>query len=378
MTDLFDIVGQDAAMAQLQRLAGGSRRPHAFIFEGPPGVGRRSAAVGFAKLLLCETPVCRANTGRLPALADEFVLRAGCGQCPCCRGIDAGTAPDLHMVYRQLARYHDDPDVRGRVMQNLGIDVIRQFVIAAAGRVPVGGRGKVFIVLEAELMSFAAQDALLKTLEEPPDGVTIILITTSGLELLPTTRSRCQTVRFGPLPLEFVAEALAREGLPPDQATYWAALTGGSIGRSKRLAGYGLYEQKRRFVDAVASPSARGGGLGRMLLNTSDRLAKAVKSDDPQMAESLAKRQAAGMILALLAGAFRDAMVLAAGASGSPANADQAAAIEALARRFNVTALADILAQLARFEQLLWRNVNAKLLWDNVAVTCTSGEALKV
>ena len=89
----------------------------------------------------------------------------------------AGSHPDFQMVYKELAQYHDELSVRLRVMQDLGIDVIRSFLIYPAYRAGNRGRGKVFVVLEAELMSFPAQNALLKTLEEPPAGVRIILIT---------------------------------------------------------------------------------------------------------------------------------------------------------------------------------------------------------
>lgn len=379
MPELLDIVGQDAALAQLQRAAAGDRRPHAVIFSGPAGVGRRTMAVEFGRLLLCQEPATRANRGRLAALPPGFPLRQGCGRCSSCQTVTAGTNPDLHLVHRQLARYHDDSDTRERVMQDLSIDVIRQFLIAPAYRASSGGRGKVFIVREAELMSRAAQNALLKTLEEPPPGVSLILLATGEGELLPTTRSRCQTVRFAPLPREFVAEALAADGVDQHQARFWAAMTGGSLGRARHLAAAGLYEFKKDLLARIAAPTGQAGSqLADLLVKTMEKHGKRLRDADEGLAQTLAHRQAGQVILTILAGIFSDALTVATGADRPLANADEPQAVRAVAQRLGAEPLAEILSQLARYEQLLWRNVNPKLLWANVAVTCTSAAPLGV
>ena len=379
MPELLDIIGQDTALAQLQRMAVGDRRPHAFLFAGPEGVGRGTTAVEFAKVLLCENPTQRPNASRLHDLPDDFPLTQGCGACRSCRTIAAGACPDVNLVHRRLARFHDDPKVRGRVMQDLGIDVIRQFVIAPAQRASATGRGKIFIVREAELMSVPAQNALLKTLEEPPEGVTIILTATSAAELLPTTRSRCQTVRFGPLPLEFVAGVLEAEGVAPAEARFWAAMTAGSVGRASRLAAEDLYEFKQETVRTLAelAPSAAG-AVAEGLHKTMEKLGKRRQSREEGLAATLANRQAGQMLLGLIASVYRDAVTVACGADKPLTHADQGDAIARIADRFVPEALAEILSQLARYEQLLWRNVNAKLLWDNVVLTCASAAPLGV
>ena len=379
MPGLLDIVGQDAALAQLERLVAAGRRPHAFAFAGPEGVGRRTTAVEFARLLLCEQPARRPNAGRLAELPEDFSLQQGCGACSSCRALTAGTHPDLHIVYRQLARYHDDSKVRARVMQDLGIDVVRQFLIAPAYRASSAGRGKVFVVRETELMSDAAQNALLKTLEEPPEGVTIILICTSVIELLPTTRSRCQSVRFGPLPREFVTAALQAQGVQPAEARFWAGMTEGSVGRAAQLAAEDLYEFKRQLVESLADLTLTGSAsLAERLVKTMEKLGKRRQSRDQGLAGTLANRQAGQMLLELIAGVYRDGMAVACGADKSLIHADQPEAIARIAERFGAEALAEILTQLGRFEQLLWRNLNAKLLWDNIAATCATAAALEV
>jgi len=376
MPELLDIVGQDAALVQLQRAAAGGRRPHALIFVGPEGVGRRTTAVEFARYLLCESPAERKNAGRLAGLDDGFVLRQGCGACRSCRSLEAGTHADLHVVYKELGRYHDDPRVRERKMQALGIEVVRDFLIAPAYRASAGGRGVVFIVREADLMSLPAHNALLKTLEEPPAGVTILLICTNLADLLPTTRSRCQIVRFAPLPAEFVAETLAADGIAPAEARFWSVAAGGSIGRAQRLAAEGLYAFARDLPSRLAGLDVRDApGLAETLRKAMDKLAKRFQRRDEDLAATLANRQAGQIILGLIATAYRDALSVAAGASQPLAHADQADAIRRIAERLGPTGLADVLAELARLEGALWRNVGIRLLWDSIAVACAAPAA---
>jgi len=384
MLDLLDIVGQDAAIAQLQLALTGDRRPHAQMFVGPPGVGRRTTATALARTLLCEQPAARPNDGRLAALDDAAELLQACGACESCRMMNAGTHPDFHVVYKELARYHDDAAVRGRVMQDLGIDVIRSFLIDPAGRRAARGRGKVFVVLESELLNLHAQNALLKTLEEPPPGVTIVLICRHAEQMLPTTLSRCWMLRFGPLPREFVCEKLADAGLDEAEAAFWAAFTGGSVGRAARLAEQGMYAVKRDVLDQLAGPEAAGGAeMSDRLAKTADRLASAAvaeskRADGVSLSKNLASRQAAGVMLELIASAYRDAITVATGADRPMVHADQPAVPEALAERFGPTQLADVIAQLAEYERLLWRNVNPKTVWDNVAITCASAAPLRL
>jgi DNA polymerase III subunit delta' len=379
MSCLLDIVGQDGALAQLQRTLQGGRRPQSFLFLGPEGVGRRTTAQVLARLLLCEHPRRQANAKSIRELPDDFSLLLPCDQCPSCRTAEAGTNPDLLIVHRQLARFHDDASVRSRVMQDLGIDVIRQFLLDPAYRTSTGGHGRVFIVREAELMSVPAQNALLKTLEEPPAGVSIILLAPSAEELLPTTRSRCQAVQFRPLDREFVAGKLTGQGIPAAEARFWAELTEGSLGRALRLAGQGQYAFKCELVEALAALSSGGEGEAAEMLNkaTDSQAAKLTKADD-QLAATLANRQAGQAILTLVVSLYRDALSLACGQARPLVHADQAEAVARIAQRFGVDGLTDILAQLARYEELLWRNVNAKLLWDNVAITCATAAAFEV
>ena len=374
MIELSEIVGQDEAIGRLQRAMVGKRMPHAFLFAGPRGVGRRTCAVALAKTLLCEQPI-----------SPKKNFRQACGHCEDCRMLAADSHPDFHLIRKELAKYHDDYKVRGRVMQDLGIDVIRGFLIAPAGRSPSRGRAKVFVVLEAELMSIAAQNSLLKTLEEPPAGVMIILICQKPDLLLPTTRSRCAMVRFGPLPREFVVDKLIEADLPKREAEFWSAFTGGSIGRALQLAADDMYRVKRDLLEALAGPCDPS-ELGEQLKKTGEQLSaaavSAAKEADgpgaPPLAKNLATRRAAGAILELIASAFRDALTLRTGAKMPLTHSDQRLAVAALAERFDAAQIAEIISSLSTSERLLWRNINPKIVWDNVAITCSSAAPLRV
>ena len=404
---LLEIVGQDSAVAQLEQGLGGARRPHAYIFAGPQGVGRRTTAVAIAKTLLCERPKIIANKDarrpslaaapantpmatnnvamptRFADLAPDFELRQACGVCGDCKVFAGGSHPDFHLVYKELAAYHEDSAVRDRVMQELGIPVIRSFLIEAAARRAARGRGKVFVVLEAELMSAAAQNALLKTLEEPPPGVTIILVAEQPEQLLPTTLSRCRMVRFGLLPHEFVARKLQEQGAPPHEAAFWAAFTDGSVGRAARLRARGMYEVKTDMIARIAAMNRAGDAdLGEDLHKKTESLAedliKATRTEQTEMSKSLAVRQTTGMMLELIAAAYRDAITLASQAPREIVYTDQRPAVAALAAKFDLVQLASIIEQLSELERILWRNVNAKNVWYNVVITCASAAPLTV
>jgi DNA polymerase-3 subunit delta' len=149
-----------------------------------------------------------------------------------CRLAAAGTHPDLFVIHRQLNKQHPDSTIRKQKALVLGVDVIRHFLVDRAGTSPSRGRAKVVLVREAERMNDAAQNALLKTLEEPPGPTFIILLTHALDAMLPTTRSRCQQVMFQPLPTPFVEERLRSlcPGRGEGEIRYMAAHARGSLG----------------------------------------------------------------------------------------------------------------------------------------------------
>ncbi len=255
---MLAIQGQPRALAQLQRSLRAERVASTWMFAGPAGVGKFSLAVKFAKTLLCDHPAKEKNGGRVPQLEKDFSLTLPCGTCDSCKAVDAGSHPDLHIITKELIRYHDSGGKsKGTTMS---IHVIRGEITgdpaenkeAKIAKRSFRGRGKVFIIDEADLMEPPAQNALLKTLEEPPSGTYVILITASPQELLSTIRSRSQLVEFGPLPDAVVAAALTKSwqtpgkneegetvtltvpGLNKSDAALVARLARGSLGRALR------------------------------------------------------------------------------------------------------------------------------------------------
>src|SRR5207245_1224278 len=196
MTSLSDIFGQDTAINWLSQAYAEDRLPHGLIFSGPAGVGKATTARALAAVFLCEKP----KPGNPPT---------PCGKCPSCTLFATDNHPDLHVIYKELIRL-SKPD---SVAKDLAVDVMRDYLLIPAGRKPNMGRGKVFIVQQAQLMNAQAQTACLKTLEEPEGRALIILLTDQVNCLLPTVRSRCQTVNFGCLPEPLVRNELETRGL---------------------------------------------------------------------------------------------------------------------------------------------------------------------
>ncbi len=383
MIGFRDILGQERAVARLQSALAADRLPHALLLTGPKGVGRRTTARVLSATLLCDQPVEQPNGRAIDALDADAPLREPCGRCESCRLMQADTHPDFHLVYKELAGYHPDREVRQRKMQDLGIPVIQHFLIAPACRAAQRGGRKVFLVREAELMSREAQNALLKTLEEPPPGVTILLLAPSADQLLPTTISRCRQIPFGPLPVDLVADKLVADaGLDRGQAHFWAMFTAGSLGESLRLASGEMYDTKTELVSeftraACDRISVPGDDLvKRMESLASEEIARSHRPGQPDLARTVANRRAAATLIRLIASLFRDAMTLASGSDAPLTNADQQPCVRQIAERFPPTRLADVLGQLSRYEWMLWRNVNAKTVWDNLAIACASPSAI--
>ena len=296
---LSDVLHQSRAQRLIQQSLASDRFPHAFIFHGPDGVGKETFARGVAKLLLCESPQVATDSADSGSGAKD-----SCGSCRSCTLVDAGNHPDLHLVYRQLAAHHPDATVRGRKALDLGVDVVRHFVIDAVGLRPTVGPVKVFIIREADKITPAAQNALLKTLEEPPETTILILVASAADRLLATTRSRCQLIGFASLPTEFVAQRLTElaEGVDSERAGLLATLAQGSLGRALTYAQDG-------FAETFGEIASMLSGLDRMsaakhskrLVEMAKESANHYKSRDKNLSDSAARREALGDILGAMA-----------------------------------------------------------------------------
>jgi len=326
------ILGQDRAIQTLLTAVRSGKLHHAYIFHGPAGVGKFTTAYALAKLLLCHQPQADL-TGGISA----------CGACDSCRllrdssamtsggpsGIPArrdsggggtsgggGGHPDLHVVTKELARYSDNAQVRTQKLRQIPIDVLRQALIEPVQLKAQMGPRKVFIVDEAELMAVAGQNVLLKTLEEPPAGTFIILVTAHEQRLLPTIRSRCQRVSFLPLPDQTVRQWIADRvvDLSAEQCDWLVRFAAGSFGRAAMAIEYGLTEWAEHVLPALRRQVAgRGqGDFGAMLYDRIDAFAQQWVDRHENASKEAANQQAAALMFALLADEARWRMAQAA------------------------------------------------------------------
>ncbi len=220
----WSIIGNRAAIALLNGAINQQRVSHAYLFIGPNRVGKRTMAVDFARALNCN-----ANEVLTPGWS-ELQSAVPCGLCSSCDRIARLSHPDVQVV-TSSTQSSKDPDgsaARRRVM--IGIDLITDLQADAMLK-PYEGRVKVFIIDEAHRMSSEASNALLKTLEEPPNSVHIVL-TAPSPELLPETiASRCHIVRLRSVPSKLIEDALVdRFDLGPDEARTLAKLSMGAPG----------------------------------------------------------------------------------------------------------------------------------------------------
>jgi DNA polymerase-3 subunit delta' len=201
MADVLDrVTGQEAAVAFLQRAA--ERPHHAYVLAGPEGSGKSLVARAFVAALLCH--------------------EGGCGTCRDCTLALRDHHPNEFLV---------EPEGR-----DIHIDTIRDEVWQHAYRTaPEPGR-KVFVLREADRLSPPAADTLLKLLEEPPLDSVFLLLSARAHELPETIVSRCHVIAFAALTEAFVVAQLASEGVDADQARLVARLSGGNLGRARRMA----------------------------------------------------------------------------------------------------------------------------------------------
>jgi len=219
---LASVYGQQRAVDALRAALRGGSVHHAYLFAGPEGVGKELAAVGLAQALTCpDKPL------------------EGCGVCSGCTRIQRGSHPDVLWLMPDAERVERGlagrADISGTPSRDIRVEQIRAIQERLSLRGLESPR-KVAIVASAEAMNPQAQNAFLKTLEEPPSDTTLVLLCSALDRLLPTIRSRCSKVHFGPLPLDFLAQRVQQERkLDPGTAALVAVMAGGSLGRALAL-----------------------------------------------------------------------------------------------------------------------------------------------
>jgi DNA polymerase-3 subunit delta' len=314
------IEGHARPISILKRALANNSLAHAYLFSGEQGIGKRMTACALAAAVNC--PNARSEDG--------------CGTCPSCRKISTQGHPDVHFL---------EPDG-----DEIKIEQIRQVQDYLALK-PFEGTKKILIVDGAESLNQASSNAFLKTLEEPPGDTLIILLTSLPQSLLATIRSRCQEIRFHPLPRRILAQALVQKrGLSEEDAWFLAALAQGSLGRGLQMD-IALEKSDRKDIISLLS-GLKSLGPGELLTH----------------ADSYAKdRDRFERLLAIGVEWLRDMMV-------ARLNGDAALLINAYAntppgQEENRFSLQKILADMELFflsRSLLERRVSTQLVAENL------------
>jgi DNA polymerase-3 subunit delta' len=217
------IVGHQKQVEIVRQALNHGRLHHAYLFAGMEGVGKKTIALDLAKAIHCS------------AAAGDF-----CGECADCARIQDGNHPDVRIIEPLAGK------------KEISIQQIRELEKELNFR-SFSGKKKIAILDPATLMNLSAQNALLKTLEEPPRDSLLILIAANGGTLLPTLRSRCLRISFGPVARDLISGFLvSRKGLAAETAEFLAAMSLGSLGAVVSIDTQELLERRREWVRLIS------------------------------------------------------------------------------------------------------------------------------
>jgi DNA polymerase-3 subunit delta' len=325
-------IGHTRVQALLRQAVTRGSVPQTLLFAGPEGVGKHTTAVALAQALNCT----------------KVTGGVACGRCTNCTRIAKGQFSDVAEV--------DNGDIA-----SISIKSIRERVLDLAGYRPFEGNRRVFIIDPADALSLQAQDALLKTLEEPPPATVLILITAYPDSLRPTVVSRCRRVRFGVLTDDEVTQVLVeRHKMNAAAARAHATLAGGSVSQALSLDG-GVLEQDREAAWDMLRAAASAPVPVKL------KVAEAVTKHGTKRRE----REALGMRLSHVSALLRDLSAL----TNAPpdraglSQADREGDLRAVLRAFPADRIISAFGIVAKAQAALDRNASPKIVADWTAVS---------
>ena len=356
---LQDILGQPYALRVLENAYQEDRLAGAYLFVGPDGVGKATAARQFAKLL------CGAASDTDPVA----------------RAIDAGKSPDVRTLdpppskITSIAQVWPRPGHKEHLAENA---LLRDLSFE-----PMAGPKRVFILHDAEGLGRGGADAgnsLLKTLEEPPPYAHFLLTAASTGGVMPTIVSRCQVVHFGLLPVEMIENTLQTQyEVAPAQARFLAAYSEGRLGRAVALARSPSLLAGREALldlayDLLTAPPVKSFKLGEEFRRLAPKL-KATEDDAAEPGEEKAGREPLSRALDLLATYFRDVLTLGVmgAARANIVNADRREPLLTLAERRTPEQMEQALGLLLDIRQAIERNANSQLAIEVLFAGVTMG-----
>ena len=318
MTDNWNLIGHEWAVDMLKKHVVNGTLRHAYLFAGPPGLGRRTLALRFALALNCPTP-----------------LEAGipCGKCRDCKQIESMHHADLAVV---------QADSEGGTLK---VDQIRESRRTLTLK-PYQAKYRVALFLRFQEANDNAANALLKTLEEAPSYAILILTADNPEQLLPTIVSRCEVLRLRPLRVEAVQKELENRGLETGQAKLLAHISGGRFGYALRLIANDTLLEKREER-----------------LNDLQSLISASRVEKFAYADKLSRdKESMRHAVLIWLSYWRDVMLRAARAETPLVNIDRNVEIEDLAGQLDLAAARRMVSGLEDVLEKMERNVNSRLL----------------
>ena len=324
MADNWNLLGHEWAVDMLRQHAAHDEIRHAYLFCGPPGLGRRTLALRLAQALNCTKPLG-------PGIP--------CGICRDCKQIDAMQHPDMNVI--QALDGDDLPKEGG----TLKVDQIRE-VQRSLSLKPYQSKFRVALFLRFQEANDNAANALLKTLEEAPAHAILLLTADTPEQLLPTIISRCEILRLRPLPIEAVESDLIARGVDEERARLLAHISGGRPGYARRL------------VDDMTLLENRDERI-----NDLQALLTAARVEKFSYADKLSKdKDAMRQAIIIWLSYWRDVMLRVAGAETPLINVDRNMEIEFLAGRLDLSTARRVVSDLENTLEKMDRNVNSRLL----------------